>query len=163
VIFSSVDFPNLNSGNHHDTSDADEFYNCIAWGAGRNDAWWDPQEGSPKKKYYWPAKVPRDDKVTSLIATYESMGFKSCGADGSPEIGMEKIAIYAHGEIYEHAARQLKNGKWTSKIGELEDIEHDAPENLIGPAYGEISTFMKRRMPLRLYYLFPLGRRAYIR
>ena len=74
-----------------------------------------------------------NDNVASLIAVFESVGFAIC-ADGSLEAGIEKIAIYADGPHYEHVARQLENGKWTSKMGKAERIEHDAPENLEGPA-----------------------------
>jgi hypothetical protein len=74
---------------------------------------------------------------------FESVGFAIC-PDGSQEVGIEKIAIYADGPEYTHAALQLETGKWTSKIGDLEDIEHDAPENLTGPAYGQVTAFMKR-------------------
>ncbi len=45
------------------------------------------------------------------------------------------------------AARQLETGKWTSKIGLNEEIEHDMLEDLAGPAYGHVTTFMKRNHP----------------
>ena len=145
MLFSSLDFPDLHSGNHHDTSLPDEKYNCIAWAAGDTDQWWDPTASTdPAKQFYWPANVPRDYKVTSLILALESVGFAPC-ADASQEDGIEKIAIYRYGDEYMHAARQLESGKWTSKMGKSEDIEHDAPENLAGPCYGQVSAFMKRK------------------
>jgi hypothetical protein len=156
----------LHLGNYRITSPPDRFYNCIAWAAGRSDQWWDPVQPDvedPDKRYYWPAGFPRDDKVATLIMVYALVGFIACGTDGSREKGVEKIAIFAHGNFYEHAALQLENGRWTSKIGLGEDIEHDAPENLVGPCYGQIATFLKRRIPYRFFYLFPLGRPAFIR
>jgi hypothetical protein len=142
VPFSSVDFPNLHTGNHQITSPADGRYNCIAWAAGIESAWWEPV--MPR---HWPANAPVDYKVTSLILAYESVGFVIC-ADGSREDGVEKIAIYGVGDEYLHAARQLENGRWTSKIGASEDIEHDALEDLAGPCYGQATVFMKRnRVP----------------
>ena len=72
------------------------------------------------------------------------MGFVIC-ADGSLEEGVEKVAIYAVGDEYMHAALQLGSGSWTSKMGTGEDIEHDAPENLAGPCYGHVTAFMKRK------------------
>jgi hypothetical protein len=92
---------------------------------------------------YWPENVPRDHKVTSLIMAFESMGYAIC-ADGSLDDGVEKIAIYAADPDYTHAARQLENGKWTSKMGPDERIEHDAPENLAGGRYGQVVKFMRR-------------------
>jgi hypothetical protein len=45
-----------------------------------------------------------------------------------------------------HAARQLDNGRWTSKLGELEDIEHSL-RDLEGAAYGTVVQVMKRPRP----------------
>ena len=42
-------------------------------------------------------------------------------------------------------ARQLDNGWWTSKLGGLEDIEHEKVEGVSGACYGEIVCFMCRR------------------
>jgi hypothetical protein len=42
-----------------------------------------------------------------------------------------------------HAARQLASGRWTSKIGVLEDIEHDL-RDLEGDEYGKVVVVIKR-------------------
>jgi hypothetical protein len=147
MLFSQKDYPNLHSGNHRDTEPPDPKYNCIAWAAGRTDKWWDPAEPEEgDDNLYWPENVPRDHKVTSLIMALESVGFIIC-ADGCLEDGIEKIAAYADGPEYTHAARQLENGKWTSKMGPDERIEHDTPEDVVGPAYGQVTAFMKRPRP----------------
>lgn len=64
--------------------------------------------------------------------------------NGDVEPNIEKLAIYAtiDGKP-QHAARQLPNGRWTSKLGRLEDIEHDL-EGLDGNLYGVVHTFMAR-------------------
>lgn len=121
------------------TSPPDVSYNCLAWAAGANDAWWDPSPG-----YYWPDHAPRNWTVESLIKAYEAHGFSKC-ADGSLESGYEKIALYGDPVGYTHAARQLSTGKWASKIGTLEDIEHAKPECLEGASYGRVVQFMRRR------------------
>ena len=42
------------------------------------------------------------------------------------ETDFDKIAVFANDQgIPTHAARQLPSGRWSSKLGELEDIEHD--------------------------------------
>ena len=46
-----------------------------------------------------------------------------------------------------HAARQLPNGKWTSKLGKAEDVEHESPEDVAGGVYGEVVQFMRRPRP----------------
>jgi hypothetical protein len=63
------------------------------------------------------------------------------------ELGFEKVALYGLAESYTHAARQLPDGRWTSKLGNEEDIEHDSPEAVAGGLYGELVLFMKRRVP----------------
>ena len=70
-------------------------------------------------------------------------------SDGTPEDGFEKIAIYATGPSNtkpSHAARQLANGKWTSKLGQVEDIEHDTVTAIEGPLYGLVVRYLKRQL-----------------
>jgi hypothetical protein len=51
----------------------------------------------------------------------------------------EWVALFASADgNYTHAARQLPSGKWTSKLGTWEDIEHDSVEAVGGGAYGEL-------------------------
>lgn len=123
-------------GLHEITSDPESLYNCIAWATGDNTDWW-----SHKSGYKWPAK--RTPMVTSLIAVFRSVGFKKC-ENGSAEEGYEKVALYAKYGVWKHAARQIRSGKWASKLGEDEDIEHENPECLCGDDYGEIYCYMRR-------------------
>ena len=48
------------------------------------------------------------------------------------------------GEV-RHAARQVPNGKWASKMGDLADIEHDSPEVVEGVLYGTVQRYMFRK------------------
>lgn len=48
--------------------------------------------------------------------------------------------------IPQHAARLQPNGKWTSKLGELQDIEHRL-RDLEGEVYGSVVLVMKRPVP----------------
>lgn len=66
--------------------------------------------------------------------------------NGDQEVGFQKIAIYGSGFMYTHVARQLPDGKWTSKLGQLEDITHSTPEALAGSDCGDVVQFMKRPM-----------------
>lgn len=56
----------------------------------------------------------------------------------------EKLALYGSAMMYTHAARQLPDGKWTSKLGQLEDITHTTTEAIEGGDYGEVVQYMKR-------------------
>ena len=62
------------------------------------------------------------------------------------EPGFEKVALYGDSEYYTHAARQLPSGKWTSKLGKAEDVEHDSPADLSGGVYAEVVLVMKRTL-----------------
>jgi hypothetical protein len=142
MLFEPTNYPNLHAGNHRDTGPPSKKYNCIAWAARIDNDWWDPAEGRT-----WPGNAPRGllgCKVSSLVMVFESVGFILC-KDGSLEQGVEKIAIYAIDEEWMHAARQLESGKWTSKMGADERIEHDTPEDLVGPWCGQIVTYMQRK------------------
>jgi hypothetical protein len=93
---------------------------------------------------YWPVEVTFDEYgIGALEQAFLALGFQKC-PDGSPEPGFEKIALYGLGMIYTHVARQLPDGKWTSKLGSGEDIEHDTPQDVAGGLYGEVAEFMKR-------------------
>jgi hypothetical protein len=130
-------FPRLNEENHRETSPPDVQYICIAWCAGDTGRWWQP--GS-----YWPTETSKDDcGIATLIEAFRELGYQE-GADDNLESGFEKVALYGSGLFYTHAARQLPSGKWTSKLGKSEDIEHDSPDDVAGGVYGAVVEIMKR-------------------
>jgi hypothetical protein len=136
-MISKRDFPRLTEQNHRPTSPATPDYNCIAWSVGDTDHWWQPG-------VYWPVGTPPGDYgIAVLEGTLVALGFESC-EDGDLEAGYEKVALYGAPSLYTHAARQLPDGKWTSKLGRSEDIEHDAPDDVAGGVYGEVVRYMKR-------------------
>ncbi len=83
-------------------------------------------------------------ELVSLSSVLRALGYEDCGIDDSLEAGFEKVAIYGSGTFYTHAAKQTTVGKWSSKLGKAEDIEHDTPEDLAGGIYGEVVEVMKR-------------------
>jgi hypothetical protein len=133
-------FPGLRGSGYRVTSPIDEVYNCIAWAAGDVRKWWWPD---PHRRRYWPAGVYRVETLGAFEDAFASLGYVTCVGD-VPESGFEKIALFAGSDgIPLHAARQLLNGRWTSKLGELEDIEH-ALHDLAGEEYGSVVLIMKR-------------------
>ena len=90
-------------------------------------------------------------RIESLVKALDSERYSALTHEGNPvdaslEEGFEKIALYADGDEYMHASRQLETGKWTSKMGLVgERIEHDTPEDVTGPAYGDVVKFMQRK------------------
>lgn len=117
-------------------------YNCIGWGAGEDDRWWEPNNPDG----YWPEGVPASMAPKALEAAYATIGYARCN-DGTLEPGFEKIALFvgSNGK-WSHAARQLPSGRWTSKMGKAHDIEHDLP-TMSGGAYGTIWAYMRRSKP----------------
>jgi hypothetical protein len=132
-------FPNLPATGYMVTSPATFVYNCIAWAAGVTDDWWWPD---PMGVSTWPASARREETVAAFVEAFQSLGYIPC-ADDALEAGLEKVALYALAGVPKHAARQLPNGRWTSKLGELEDVEHTL-EGLVGTWYGQVVQFLKR-------------------
>jgi hypothetical protein len=133
-------FPNLRDTHFIVTSPQDISYNCIAWAAAENDCWWWPD---PMFISSWPDSVSREVTLDAFVTAFALTGYSPC-ENGDHEIGFEKVAIFLNSEKKPtHMARQLNSGKWTSKLGELEDIEHDLA-GVEGDVYGKAAQFLKR-------------------
>jgi hypothetical protein len=135
-------FPGLRGSDYVITSPADDRYNCIAWAAHDKERWWRPDEDS-----YWPEEAPREESIAAFITAYGALGFVSCD-DSLLEPGYEKVAIYSGPDgTPTHVARQLPSGVWSSKLGQLQDIQHHL-DDLAGSAYGSCAHFLKRERPI---------------
>jgi hypothetical protein len=132
------DLPNLTIENYTETSPRTPIYNCIAWAAGDNKTPWWPWGG------YWPKGVPREETLEAFVQAFEACGYELC-EDSSLEGAYEKVALYVDASGSPgHAALQLADGNWTSKLGDLEDITHTTLESLICNEYGRPEWFLKR-------------------
>jgi hypothetical protein len=139
-LSSPAAFPRLHPGNHEITSPATPRYNCIAWVAGDDErTWWPDIDGVA----YWPANVPRVETMEAFVDAFRTLGSLPC-EDGEFEPGHEKIALYAHQGVPTHAARQLPDGRWSSKLGRSVDIAH-TPDALDGPLYGAAVLYLRRQ------------------
>jgi hypothetical protein len=133
-------FPGLSRTPYQVTSPQDDRYNCIAWAAGDCGRWWWPD---PLGQRYWPPGVLLDETLTAFENAFATLGYLRC-ADSVLEPGFEKIAVFADAQQFPlHAARQLPDGSWTSKLGELEDLRHELSA-VAGTEYGSPVLFMKR-------------------
>jgi hypothetical protein len=142
--------PNLNDQNCIERSRATTKYNCFAWAAWEDTRWWEPD---PFNINYWPPSAPRELTMGAVIAAYSTRGYLPCG-DASLEPGFEKIALFAITDpwgaiIPTHAARQLPDGRWTSKLGPFEDVEHTTVDAVDCPTYGSTAQFLKKPIPVR--------------
>ena len=131
-------FPRLLRDGFAVTSPTDSLYNCSAWAAGDTARWWEPAEDG-----YWPEGVIREVSLSAFLQAYSTLGFAPC-ADGDFQQGFEKIAIYSNAHGPQHAARQLSDGSWTSKLGPHEDIAHSKHRAVEGDVYGSVVQFLKR-------------------
>lgn len=140
-------FPMLVVSGYQVTSAATTQYNCIAHAAGDHTIKW----GCPPVSglYFWPPRAKQGDGVDALMSAYATLGYEEC-KNSDPEVGFEKIAIYADSNgIWQHAAKLCKNGWWTSKLGTWEDIQHATLDALEGADYGSAVRFMKRPLKRR--------------
>jgi len=130
-------FPRLRNSTYRICSPETPAYNCIGWAIGRSDLMmW------PDKQVSWPPLCPLEETIDAFTVAFRNLGYESC-KDEQFEQGFEKIALYAKEGKPKHAARQLANERWTSKLGQNVDIEHDLLD-LEGPEYGQVVMFFRR-------------------
>lgn len=140
-----ADFPNAPLLGYSITSEWDDFYNCIAHALGDNNHWYWPG-------CYWPSDVEREETLSAFIKLFKAVAKYEEWAqeNGDLEAGYEKVAIYADADGKPtHAARQLGDGNWTSKIGQNKDIKHSSVRVLEDSAfkkslYGKVVKYMRR-------------------
>lgn len=132
-------FPSLDKDKLEITSPRTRNYNCIAYAADDNTKWWWPTGRS-----YWPKGVNRVEKLPAFQMAFETLQYEGC-SNGDLEDGYEKIAIFHKDSKPTHAAKQLRNGLWSSKLGIFFDISHDI-EGMQGKEYGNIAFYMKRKI-----------------
>jgi type VI secretion system secreted protein VgrG len=100
-------------------------YNCIAWSLGITDRW------------VWPGA-----NVSDFDGLYGRQGYRRLGnLNYRTQPGVDKLVLYAKRKAdgsweCTHAARQMANGTWTSKLGALPLIGHRTPGDVSGPSYG---------------------------
>ena len=139
----TTSFPGLSSSSYRITSPATGAYNCIGWAAGDSTAWWWPDDDPDNDAAYWPRDVPREETIAAFVAAFGTLGYVPCG-DEILEAGFKKVAIYATtNDRSQHAAKQLAEGSWSSKLGTREDIEHSL-HALEGDIYGRVILLLKR-------------------
>lgn len=130
------DFPRLRHSPWERTSPATDMYNCIAWAADDKENWWDPEQ-------YWPEDAPRECSVEAYVAAFATLGYEPCGLDVAFDTSYDRVVIYADDGGPTHMARQLADGRWTSKCGYGQDITHTL-DGLSGDMYGRPILALRR-------------------
>jgi hypothetical protein len=132
-------FPNLKKGhNFKFTSFNTDQYNCISWAF----------EITNRRTQLYDHLGKGIIDADEYIQLFNKKGF--CETQNRLfEKNKIKIAVYlkkdAFNYDFKHVARLLENGKWTSKLGDWEDIEHETPEDLIGASYGNNIIIMEKQ------------------
>ena len=135
-------FPGLQGKPYQLTSPAAREYNCIAWAANDTTRWWWPDLDPENDAVYWPENAPLAETVEAFIAVFTNFGFILCLSEKF-ETGFEKVALFTKDGNPTHAARQLPSGRWTSKLGFREDIEHEW-HALSGDVCGNVALILRR-------------------
>ena len=143
---------NLKDGEFEITSPFDAKYNCIAHAAGDDSKWWwTVDKNVAGNDVFWFSNVPSQETLESFILAFGKLGYEPC-ENSDLEKDFEKVAIYVttKDEIHTskgtptHMARQLSDGKWTSKLGQDVDISHNSLQSIEGKNYGEVKQILKR-------------------
>ncbi len=139
MMISFPQFPNSTIDPFLATSPTTPLYNCIAWAYEDPTRWYWPNDMS-----FWPENIQREESIDAFIQLFIERGYKVC-TTGDLEAGYKKIAIYEKNGVPTHAARQLNDGFWTSKLGMSLDVSHSIFGMRNGD-YGDIAVFMKRQI-----------------
>jgi hypothetical protein len=124
------------------TRDIDKKYNAVAWAMFDRQRCWDPE---PFDNFYWPDNLPRQRTLRVFEQLFEDHEYEYTD-NFHLESGYEKIAIYVLNGQPTHVARQEHSGKWTSKVGNCEEIMHLNPRHLESDELGNIATILKRKI-----------------
>lgn len=134
------------------TSPENPNYNCIGWAYNYNNRWMQPPDGTKVfdgVSSYWPANICEDQDIDCLIDAFIAKGYSICSS-WEHEKGYQKVALYTKigTRLWTHASRELTQppvtGKWTSKLGAQNDIQHSNPYTIEGYIYGKVYCIMKR-------------------
>jgi hypothetical protein len=143
-------FPELaNDPDFQITSPADSNYNCIAWAYKYKDRWMEyggTYESLDGVLVWWPDGVENSPHIDAYINAFRLRGYEICD-NWQYEKDFERIALYINPDTLActHAAREKRDGKWTSKLGKSNDIAHANPYTIEGNAYGKVACIMRRK------------------
>lgn len=138
ILFAN-DYPHLKD-NYIQTSDETIEYNCISFvlddyeniysSWGEEGLWIDGLE-----RTHTPGNYAEFFRIKG--------GFEIC-LNSDLEESIEKIAIFGEENEFLHVAIQIQDGKWKSKMGEFEDIQHNTLKAVSGKRCGFPLIYMAR-------------------
>jgi len=148
-----LNLPNLTMGNHHISSKYDHHYNCVSHSILEEAVplW-------PDNYNHWPASVQRTETIDAFVEFFKCLHFEDVPLLATLVTpGYWKVAIYADSTGFPlHVARQLVDGRWTSKLGLKVDINHENLQCLEGGDFGYVVKIMRHQRTGVLPELPPL-------
>lgn len=123
-------------------------YNCIAWALGYKNKWiWPMEKALREEDMLWSNDIEISERTEVFLQFFLSHGYRLRDNDDNDDNvnGCDIIALYELDGKVTHAARQLKNGLWTSKLGPWHDIQHSTPHSLEGDIYGKVKYILKKK------------------
>lgn len=129
---------------------------CLSYVVGDKERhWWPPgplatrrsnlliQLGPPD---VWPVDLPPDATLANVCALLSRLGFVDCedAVAIDPKTTLVVAIFLDSGTAPAHFAQQLPNGKWLSKLGGGNDIEHRTTHSVEGGANGTLAHKMCR-------------------
>ena len=136
------EFPNSSKDPFVITSPITNSYNCIAWAFGDTTKWYWPDDYFVG---FWPQEINRECTLQSFINLYKLIGFEVCENEKFEE-GFEKIVIFTdNNNIPTHAAKQINDSLWSSKLGGHHDVSH-TKFSIEGCNYCNYNIIMKRKL-----------------
>jgi hypothetical protein len=74
-------------------------------------------------------ELKRVSGIAYLVGAYLAEGFSVSNQDACQKYDptADTIVLYEQNRIGMHAARLLANGMWSSKLGDIEDVQHQTP------------------------------------
>jgi len=110
-------YPGLRTSAYRIRGVPSRVYNCFAWAEDNISEWREPPE--PGERFTWPAGIPRDTALDTLVLFFALRGYEECDADLF-EPGIEKVALYTlNGQTATHAAWQMDTGDMDEQDGFL--------------------------------------------
>lgn len=140
--------PRLEEEGYCVSSRKSKTYNCITFAV--RDEHRIRLEPSGESGDEWPLPLSGDPDVDyafeNFVKVFQMQEYELC-VTSSFEVGFEKVALFkdAEGE-FSHVCKQMRNGKWHSKLGDDEDIKHASLVGLVSDGYGLPEVFMKRKI-----------------
>jgi len=92
--------------------------------------------------------VPVAESVAAFVEAFATLGYHEISVEvhGLPSAADILVVYTDVAGVPTHMARRLASGRWTSKMGQDVDIEHDDLECLAGPRYGRPAVILARQI-----------------